>query len=434
MFGSLIALQVGAVAVGALFLGFFSANELSIDSFEVTEEFKKIGYNSEKVKELFVDELVHLTGEAVLSKQIDLDDSNSMVDNVYQSFKVDGQTGGVAELMEQKPTIAEISAPKAETMVKTMPKIRLTALDLFVTEDVSIQDINENTAHIGIKGIEDYFGLTPVVNGISMLLGYGRTTVNADLSLQDEKKVKLKVRVELVESSNPNKVKFGATQKVEHFTVEGDMSEVVDIIKTAAFQTMAIMNPYITLIHTLRVEKKYGNNEYPGTKKAINEFIATVPLKQHYLAYALKARVLILQHESSNYSKQKSTEILLEAKANLQHSLRLNPDYLLALLNLGLINAWEGNHDEANRLFYTAVVLHPDYFPARITWSEFLEITGDFDGAIVQAEAALLLEPYSLKALNELAILYQKTDQLEEYESTLQKLNLLTPLTLKSVN
>jgi len=103
-----------------------------------------------------------------------------------------------------------------------------------------------------------------------------------------------------------------------------------------------------------------------------------------------------------------------EAVSYFQEALRLDPDHLVALDNLGAAYRQLQNWDEARQTLERALKVKPDDPEANYSLGMVFAQTGDSDRAYELLQKALQLRPGYPEALNNLGILYLRTHRINE--------------------
>ena len=121
------------------------------------------------------------------------------------------------------------------------------------------------------------------------------------------------------------------------------------------------------------------------------------------------------------YQAQGFTNRALES---YQHAIRIKPDYVDALYNLGNIFREDGQLDDAIKSYEKVIGIKPDYDDAQFNLGVSLQILGQVDKAIDHYEMALLSIPNNTGIRINLGCIFQSLgnpeDAIEEYKKVLE--------------
>jgi tetratricopeptide (TPR) repeat protein len=92
-----------------------------------------------------------------------------------------------------------------------------------------------------------------------------------------------------------------------------------------------------------------------------------------------------------------------KAISHYKAALKINPDYAMALYNLGNVLEKKGNIDEAIDHYFKALRIEPDYAEAHNNLGTVLTKKGNYDEAILHFKKALKINSQLIKARNNLA-------------------------------
>jgi tetratricopeptide (TPR) repeat protein/peroxiredoxin len=110
-----------------------------------------------------------------------------------------------------------------------------------------------------------------------------------------------------------------------------------------------------------------------------------------------------------------------EARQNFQHALQIDPDFVIALVNLGNAYRQQKRWDDAKRVLDRAVELSPDDADANYGLGMVFAQLNDTDGAYDHLQKALAARPAYPEALNNLGVLFLRTNRQEEAEKSFQE-------------
>ena len=109
---------------------------------------------------------------------------------------------------------------------------------------------------------------------------------------------------------------------------------------------------------------------------------------------------------------------------NYEHAIRIKPDYVDALYNLGNIFKDDGRIDDAIKSYEKVIDINPGYDDAQFNLGVSLQILGQVDKAIDHYEKALLSVPDNTEIRINLGFIFQSLgnldDAIEEYKKVLE--------------
>jgi tetratricopeptide (TPR) repeat protein len=112
-----------------------------------------------------------------------------------------------------------------------------------------------------------------------------------------------------------------------------------------------------------------------------------------------------------------------KAKSTYLQALEIEPEYLNAHYNLGLIYLEEENYQKAETSFNTVLTINPDFPEGWYNLAFIFSQKGMYSAAVDAYEESLLLDPSNIKARLNLAVQYKKLDKqdmaLEQYRLVL---------------
>ena len=112
---------------------------------------------------------------------------------------------------------------------------------------------------------------------------------------------------------------------------------------------------------------------------------------------------------------------MTDAIQNFQQALRLNPDYLVPLENLGNAYRQQRQWDQARAAFERALTVNPESPGANYGLAMVYAASDDSEHTYEYLQKALQFRPDYPEALNNLGVLYVRTGRRDEAVSTLQK-------------
>jgi tetratricopeptide (TPR) repeat protein/peroxiredoxin len=118
---------------------------------------------------------------------------------------------------------------------------------------------------------------------------------------------------------------------------------------------------------------------------------------------------------------------MAEAVQDFQEALRINPDYLVALENLGNAYRQQKQWDQARSVFERALTVNPDSPGANYGLAMVYAAGDDSEHTYEYLQKALQFRPDYPEALNNLGVLYVRTGRRDEAVSTLQKCTSVSP-------
>jgi len=110
-----------------------------------------------------------------------------------------------------------------------------------------------------------------------------------------------------------------------------------------------------------------------------------------------------------------------DAKACFSRALKLDPDYVDALIGLGRVETQEGDAEAARRRFETAIEIDPHRSQAHFALGSVLQIMGRTDGALAEFFRTLEGEPNHLEASRCIAAIQLTRNQPEQALSRLNQ-------------
>ncbi len=116
-----------------------------------------------------------------------------------------------------------------------------------------------------------------------------------------------------------------------------------------------------------------------------------------------------------------------EAEAEYRSALRLRPDYIKAMINLGNLLQDQKRSDDAIELLRSAVTTDPRHAKARLNLGSILRDARHFDEAVEVLEQAVALDPQSAEARNNLGTAYQSRARFDEASQCYQHAIALSP-------
>jgi len=125
---------------------------------------------------------------------------------------------------------------------------------------------------------------------------------------------------------------------------------------------------------------------------------------------------------------------LPSARQHLAEAVKLNPAYVEAWNNLGMVAAEQGQEDEAIKDFRQSLLLKPAYVTALLNLGNLFRRTGAIGEAKELLERAEQAAPEDPEANYSLGMLYAKEDQLQRASDYLEKATALRPDHVEALN
>ena len=110
-----------------------------------------------------------------------------------------------------------------------------------------------------------------------------------------------------------------------------------------------------------------------------------------------------------------------DAKACFNRALKLDPDYVDAIIGLGQVEAQEGDPESARKRFETAIEIDPNRTQAHFSLGSVLQIMGQTDPALAEYFRALECEPNLAEASRCIAAIQLSRNQPEQALSRLDR-------------
>jgi len=142
-------------------------------------------------------------------------------------------------------------------------------------------------------------------------------------------------------------------------------------------------------------------NERPG--EAIPHYVAALRLKPDYMDAMINLGLAYIEAGD-----------VPQAVAWYQNSLRVDPRNVRIMNNLGIALRRNGRAEEAHALFERAIATKPDYAEAHVNFATSFRDRGDLAKALEICERALKLNPSMSDAYNNIAALLQDQGKYEE--------------------
>jgi tetratricopeptide (TPR) repeat protein len=223
-------------------------------------------------------------------------------------------------------------------------------------------------------------------------------------------------------------IQEGEEEEVKVVTARGDPKDLRGIMHEGALGILEEINPYIVALYYRQTETAAKRFDYPETKAAIERYLASRPVEEHFLAYGLLGRMHMLRAERDTLLTPEEKQAAYDAALEQLHAaLRQKPDFLYPLINLGLIHAARGEYDMAERYYARAVEVNPDYLITRTSWGDMLIRQGRVRDAILQYVAAVEIEPEDDEIRDKLAGLYVRAGRPDAAREQWQEALLIKP-------
>ena len=265
-------------------------------------------------------------------------------------------------------------------------------------------EIDETSLEKGVEAFEDYFEISTLINGTRNLFGMIPYYINGEITQKGGEAVFV-ARVYVQE---------GDEETVEMVTASGDPKDIHRIMHEGAVGILEVVNPYIVALYYRQAETTAGEYDYPQTQAAIERYLASRPVDEHFLAYGLLGRMHMLKAERDTSLTPEAKQAEYDAALHQLHAaLRQKPEFLYPLINLGLIHAARGEFDLAERYYARAVEVNPNYMVTRKSWGDMLIRQGRVKDAIIQYVAAVEIDPHDDGLRDTLAGLYVRAGQPE---------------------
>jgi tetratricopeptide (TPR) repeat protein len=282
-------------------------------------------------------------------------------------------------------------------------------------------EIDETSLEKGVEAFEDYFEISSLINGTRNLFGMIPYYINGEITQRGGDAIFI-ARVY---------AKEGKEEKVKVVTVKGDPRDLTTVMHEGALGILEEINPYIVALYHRQTETAEKQFDFPKTKAAIDRYLATRPVEEHFLAYGLIGRMHMLRAERDTSLTPEAKEAEYNtAMKNLHAALRQEPSFLYPLINLGMIHASRGEYDLADRCFARAVEVNPNYLVTRKSWGDLLVQRGLQRDAMIQYVAAVEIDPGDAKTLDKLAGLYLEAGQRDAAREQWEKALLISPTTV----
>lgn len=173
-------------------------------------------------------------------------------------------------------------------------------------------------------------------------------------------------------------------------------------------------------------QEQVRNGSTRNLQEAERNFRAALHLRPDYPEAVLAlANVLRVRATLGELPREPA---FAEALALTRQSLELRPEYGNAYIQLGEIqhrHFWD--FTSAARSYAMALELAPGSAGAHAAFSRFLSKTGDFEGAVNEAEAAVDLDPRSAQSLSSLAIRQIRARRLDKARIVIDQLTEIFP-------
>ena len=265
-------------------------------------------------------------------------------------------------------------------------------------------EIDETSLEKGVEAFEDYFEISTLINGTRNLFGMIPYYINGEITQKGGEAVFV-ARVYVQE---------GDEETVEMVTASGDPKDIHRIMHEGAVGILEVVNPYIVALYYRQTETTAGEYDYPQTQAAIERYLASRPVDEHFLAYGLLGRMHMLKAERDTSLTPEAKQAEYDAALHQLHAaLRQKPEFLYPLINLGLIHAARGEFDLAERYYARAVEVNPNYMITRKSWGDMLIRRGRVHDAIIQYVAAVEIDPHDDGLRDTLAGLYVRAGRPE---------------------
>ena len=269
-------------------------------------------------------------------------------------------------------------------------------------KEVMVQDSGGSAAVLG-----EYFGLTPLLRVVQTSFGLIPYTLSGEV-VQDAKGLVIILR------GNDNKT---AHSTLIHQTAAAD--DLSGLIDKAAYEAVRAVDP--SLLASYQFKKDFLTRDFTKTETIIHRALASDDTRSHKWMYNLWGIVLYQQADNDG------------AREKFNEALELDPHFVSATFNLGVLLARQGRHAEAISKFnevirdwqrtdpietlaaaYTewgfslallgrvdhayawfrkAAEIAPDFSDVYTTWAEVLSASGHPDAAREKTARALELAP-----------------------------------------
>lgn len=297
----------------------------------------------------------------------------------------------------------------------------LRELNVNAASELTGIEIDETSMEKGVEAFEDYFEISALINGSRNLFGMIPYYINGEITQRGGEAI----FVARVYS------KEGKEQKVSVVTSKGDPKNLTAIMHEGALGILEEINPYVVALYLRGTETAAKQFEYPKTLEAIDRYLETRPVNEHFLAYGLRGRLHMLRAEHDDTLSPEAKQAEYDtAMQNLHAALRQDPNFLYPLINLGLIHAARGEHDLADRYYARAVEVNPNYLITRQSWGEMLIKRERLRDAIIQYVAAVEIAPGDAKVRDRLAGLYRRVGKPDAAREQWEQALLISPTTV----
>ncbi|HYD68297.1 tetratricopeptide repeat protein [Azospirillum sp.] len=189
-----------------------------------------------------------------------------------------------------------------------------------------------------LQQLGEYFGIQIFVDAARRHLGVIRVAFSGEIhnAPGGDDVIELRIRAQIDDG-----------RTVLH-TYRGRTDEVGRLLKTAAFDAMVVVDPYVATLYRRDEEMKAGKRDLPGTYELIEHCFKVMPRKDHHLVFNLWGRTLLLQ---GRYD---------EAIEKFSAAIEMKPEFGAGYLNIGRTLIRSGKHAAAVETLERALASYDD--------------------------------------------------------------------------
>ena len=212
-------------------------------------------------------------------------------------------------------------------------------------------DIQVPGAGISIKTYLSY---------LRTLIGVPQTRIGGEIT-RDGDMLSLRLRLRSPQGSHPNPLAQSATN-------------LDDLLRAGAQDMVKSVDPYLLAFY-------FASRDATVARQLINYCLKNEPTDDDYWAYNLEGTLYLRESDFDDAEKM------------FQKALELKPDFEVAVMNLGLMNAVREDYEQAEEYFEKAIQLNPNVGLVHALKGLSFALRGDEKNTHVNYEKAVEIDP-----------------------------------------